>query len=117
MRVGIIPAPWGVRNFFIIFLCTKSYLREKARFEGIPSGNCAIKIKYENYKLVSETFTLNYSSAKIFYLHLSPLNAGVAEQIVSPINSTYAKDDRLTDQLAIPHLCGFTAFHGHVSRI
>ena len=28
-------------------------------FEGIPSGNCAINIKFENYNLVSETFTLN----------------------------------------------------------
>lgn len=28
-------------------------------FEGIPSGHCAINIKFENYNLISEGFTLN----------------------------------------------------------
>lgn len=28
-------------------------------FEGIPSGHCAINIKFENYNLISESFTLN----------------------------------------------------------
>ena len=60
---------------------------------------------------------LIYSSAKIFYLHLNPLNMGFVEQIVSPVISTYAKGDRLTNQSAIQCLCGFTAFHSHVSRI
>ena len=39
------------------------------------------------------------------------------EQIVSPVNSTYAKGDRLTNQSAIQCLCGLIAFHSHVSRI
>ena len=42
---------------------------------------------------------------------------GFVEQIVSPVISTYAKGDRLTNQSAIQCLCGFTAFHSHVSRI
>ncbi len=67
--------------------------------------------------LFSSFDTINYSSAKIFYLHLNPLNMGFVEQIVSPVNSTYAKGDRLTNQSAIQCLCGFTAFHSHVSRI
>lgn len=62
-------------------------------------------------------FHVNYSFAKIFYLHLNPLNTGFVEQNVSLINSTYIKGDRLTNQSAIQCLYGFTAFHSHVSKI
>ena len=48
---------------------------------------------------------VTYSFAKIFYLHINPLNTGFVEQIVSPVNSTcrISISDCVTGIRHMPH--------------